>query len=196
MSLWSPLCCFVATRHLSSQSFSIVLRCGDLLLHVILLERQVYPVARLCPVQTFLSLCHRRHVAALCILHKLIKTRINVCSVSFHLLLSKFDIPSCGCSSSITLEFEVSRCRTCQFARCFLPAQTRVWNDLRYTVFDTRTLDGFKGAVNRLLFRRYLLRNTFEGIYLRRYSPTNVVTYEGIHLRRYFPTKDFTYESE
>ena len=33
--------------------------------HLQLLERQVYSVAWLCPDQTFLSLCHRRHVAAL-----------------------------------------------------------------------------------------------------------------------------------
>ena len=26
-----------------------------------------------------------------------------------------------------------------------------MWNDLPYTVFDTGTLDGFKGAVNRRL---------------------------------------------
>ena len=30
-----------------------------------LLERRVYSVARLCPDQTFLLLCHRHHVAAL-----------------------------------------------------------------------------------------------------------------------------------
>ena len=36
--------------------------------HLQLRERQVYSVARLCPDQTFLSLCHRRHVAALCML--------------------------------------------------------------------------------------------------------------------------------
>ena len=41
------------------------------------------------------------------------------------------------------LEFKVSRCRTFQFLRCFLPAQARVWNDLPYTVFDSRMLDGF-----------------------------------------------------
>ena len=46
------------------------------------------------------------------------------------------------------LEFEVSRCTTSQFARCFLPAQTRVWNDFPDTVLDTGTLDGFKGAAN------------------------------------------------
>ena len=48
------------------------------------------------------------------------------------------------------LEFEVSRCRTSQFARCFLPAN-RVWNDLPYNVFDNGTLDEFEGAVNRWL---------------------------------------------
>ena len=35
--------------------------------HLQLLERQVYSVARLCPDQTSLSLCHRCRVAALCI---------------------------------------------------------------------------------------------------------------------------------
>ena len=45
------------------------------------------------------------------------------------------------------LECDVSRCRKSHLARCFLPAQTHVWNDLPYTVFDTGTLDGFKGAV-------------------------------------------------
>ena len=34
------------------------------------LEHQVYSVAMLCPHQTFLSLCHRRNVAALCMLYK------------------------------------------------------------------------------------------------------------------------------
>ena len=38
--------------------------------HLQLLERQVYSVARLCPDQTFLSLGHRRHVTALCVLYK------------------------------------------------------------------------------------------------------------------------------
>ena len=35
-----------------------------------LFERQVYSVASLCPDQTFLSLCHQRNVAALCIFYK------------------------------------------------------------------------------------------------------------------------------
>ena len=49
------------------------------------------------------------------------------------------------------LEFEVSRCRPSKFAGCFRPAQVRMWNNLPCTVFDTGTLNGFKGAVSRWL---------------------------------------------
>ena len=50
------------------------------------------------------------------------------------------------------LEFEILRCRTSHFARCFLWAQARMWYDPLYTVFCTGTLYGFKGAVNRCFF--------------------------------------------
>ena len=53
--------------------------------HLQLLECQVHSVASLCPNQTFLSLCHRRHVAALFMLYK-------VNSNSNHSLFS--DLPS------------------------------------------------------------------------------------------------------
>ena len=49
------------------------------------------------------------------------------------------------------LEFEVSRSRTSQFPSCFLSPQTRVWNDLPYTVFDTGTLIGLREQLNRWL---------------------------------------------
>ena len=118
--------------------------------HFQLLGRQVYSVARLFPDQTFLSLCHRRHVASLCMLYK-VTSNSNRCLFS--------ELPSASvrvrhfrvAAAAHPLEFEVTRCRTSKFARCFLPAQTRVWNDLSYAVFDTATLDGFKGAVNRWL---------------------------------------------
>ena len=49
--------------------------------HLQLLERQVYSVAKLCPDQTFLSLCHRRHVAALCMLY-MVNSTSNHCLFS------------------------------------------------------------------------------------------------------------------
>ena len=134
--------------HLFSQSLSIVLRCGGSAAecHLQHLERQVYSVARFCPYPTSMSLCYRRRVAALCKLYK-VNSSWNHCLFS--------EIPSTSvrvrhiraAAPAHPLEFEVSRCITSQFARCFVQAQTRMWNDLPYTVFDTRTLYGFKGAV-------------------------------------------------
>ena len=119
--------------------------------HLQLLERQVYSVARLCPDQNFLSLSHRCRVAGLSMLYM-------VNSNSNHSLFS--ELPSAStrvrhtqaAAAAHPLEFEVSSCRTSQFARSYLPAQVGLWNDLPYTVFDTGTLYGFKGAVNRWLF--------------------------------------------
>ena len=118
--------------------------------HLQLLERQGYSLARHCPDETFLSLCHRRHVAALCVLDK-VNSNQNHCLFS--------ELPSASvrvrhtraAAAAHPLELEVSRCGTSKFARCFLQAETRVWNDLTYTVFNTGTLDGFKGSVNRWL---------------------------------------------
>ena len=49
--------------------------------HLQRLERQVYSVAKLCNDQTFLSLCHRRHVNALCMLCK-VNSNSNHCLFS------------------------------------------------------------------------------------------------------------------
>ena len=94
----------VASLHLFSQSLTNVLPCGGLHgaeCHLQLLDRLVYSVARLALIK--LS-C--RCVTEVMLLHclcctRLIRTRIIVCSVSFHLLLSEFAISSCCCSSSI-----------------------------------------------------------------------------------------------
>ena len=100
--------------------------------------------------QSFLSLCHRRHVARLCMLY-------NVYSNFNHCLFSELPHASTrvrdnpAAAAAHPLEFEVSRCRTSQFARSLVPAQVRMWNDLLYIEFDTGTLDGFRGAVNRWL---------------------------------------------
>ena len=143
--------CFVATMLLFSQSLSIVLRCWGLLLNVIFSFSSARCIRWPGIAVIRLSCrCHRRHVAALRMLYKG-NSSSNYCLFS--------ELPSASvrvrhtraAAAAHPLEFEVSRCRTYQLARRFLPAQTRVWNDLPYTVFDTGTLDGFKGAVNRWL---------------------------------------------
>ena len=146
------MCCFVATMHLFSRSLSIVLRCGGPLLNAIFCFSSAMCIR--WPGFALIRLSCRCVIDVMflhCVCCKrIIWTRIMVCSVSFHLLLSEFDIPRAAAAAH-PLEFEVSWCKTSQFARRFLPVLTRVWNDLPYTVFDTGSLDGFKGAVNHWL---------------------------------------------
>ena len=80
----------------------------------------------------------------------------KVHSNSNHCLFIELPSPSTvrnarAASVAHPIEFELSRRRTSQFTRSLLPAQVRMWNDFPYTVVDTKTLDGFKGAVNRWL---------------------------------------------
>ena len=150
VSLWTPLSCFVVTMHLFSQSLSIILRCGVYCWMSSSATRvTVYSEDQAFPVQPFLSLCHRRHVAALCMLYK-------VNSISNHCVSSDLPSPSVivwhsrAAAAAHPLEFDFSRCRTSQFASvsCRL---ILVRGIIPYTVFDTGTLDGFNGAVNRWL---------------------------------------------
>ena len=95
--------------------------------HPQLLQRQVYSVASLWPDQSFLSLCHWHNVAGLSMLFK-------VNSYSNHCLF--IELPSFSTrvwhtravAAAHPLEFEVSMCKTSQFAGCILPTQVRMWN--------------------------------------------------------------------
>ena len=111
----------------------------------------MYSVARLCPDQSSLSLCHRRRVAGFRMLYK-VNSNSNHCLFSELTSASTRVWHASAAAAVHPLQFKVSSSRTFQFARSFLPAQVRLWNDLPYTVLVTGTLDGFKGAVNRWLF--------------------------------------------
>ena len=76
--------------------------------HLQLLWRQVYSVARLCPNQTFLSLCHRRHDAALCMLFK-VNSNSNHCLFSELPSISLRVRHTRAAAAAHPLEFEVSR---------------------------------------------------------------------------------------
>ena len=151
VSLWTSLCCFVAVMNLFFQSLSIVLLCGGLLLSASF----SFPSARCIRWPGFALIrvscrCHRRHVAALYMLYK-VNSNSNLCLFSELSYASVRVWHTQVVTAAHPFLFEVSWCRTSQFARCFLPAQTRVWNDFPLTVFGTGTIDGFKGAVNRWL---------------------------------------------
>ena len=128
--------------HLFFKSLIIVLRCGGQLLKVTF----SFLSARCIRWPGFVPI----RVYCCCVIDK-------VNSNSNHRLFN--ELPSASTRVRHTraaaavhpLYFEVSRCRTSHFAKSFLPAQIRLWNNLAYTVFDTRKLDWFNGAVNRWL---------------------------------------------
>ena len=105
-------------------------------------------MGRLCPSQTFLSLCHQRRVGGLSMLY-MVNANSNHCLFGELPAASTRVRHTLAAAAAHPLEFEVIRCRISQCVRCFLPAQVQMWNDLPETVFDPVMLDGFKGAVNR-----------------------------------------------
>ena len=81
--------------------------------HLQLLERHVYSLARLCPNQSFLLLCHRRRVAGLSILCK-VNSNSNHCLFSELPSASTWVRHTRAVAATHQLEFEISRCRTSQ----------------------------------------------------------------------------------
>ena len=136
-----PLCYFVAILHLFSQFLSIVLWCVCLLLNVTF----SFLSARCIRWPGYFSITVSwRRVDEFSMFCK-VNSNSNNCLFS--------ELPSAStrvrhiraAAGAHSFEFEVSSCRTSKFARFFMPAQVRMWNDLHYTVFDIGTLDGFKG---------------------------------------------------
>ena len=137
--LWTPLCyprCYFAFVLPILEYCSPVWGLADEC-HLQLLERQVYPVARLFHDQSFLSFCHLRPVAWLSVVYKL-NSNSNHCLFSELPSASTRDRYTRAAGPAHLFQFEVSRCRTSLCAGCFLPDQVRIWNDLPYTVLTPK----------------------------------------------------------
>ena len=130
--LWTPLCYFVAIFHRFSQSLSIVRQWRGQLLNVTFsffsarcIQWPGLALIRLscrCVIDVVLLglVCWTR----------LMPTLITVCSAIDTSASSRVRHTGAAAAAH-SLEFEVSRCRTSKFARCFLPTQVRMWNYLQ-----------------------------------------------------------------
>ena len=96
----------------------------------------------------------------MCMLNKLIRTRITVCSVSFHHAASiRVRYPQTTTAAHI-LEFEVSRCKMFHFASCLVPAQVRMRNQdvlIRRWSQQRRLLARYVNQRNSVLTLVYIL---------------------------------------
>ena len=50
--------------------------------------------------------------------------------------------------------FTVGRCNTSQYSRCFIPATSRLWNELPNSAVESQELQKFKIGANSFLLRR------------------------------------------
>ena len=67
------------------------------------------------------------------------------------------------------LKFEVTRCRTSQFARCFLPAQVRMWNDFPTLCLTPERWMGSRvqstvGCYHELCFLQFSMAQVLVGL--------------------------------
>ena len=94
------------------------------------------------------DLQHRRNVGALSMFYKI----VGNASHSLH-----HEVPPLRHFVRVTRESLATherarapvRCRTSQFARCFVPGTVRLWNSLDAGVFESGSIGGFKSSVNR-----------------------------------------------
>ena len=99
------------------------------------------------------DLWHRRSVSSLCMLLKIFHN-------SRHPLNSKLSNPfrparvTRNALNANTQAFSVGRCNTFQYLKCFIPATTRLWNELPSCIVESQELQRFKTGVNRYLLSR------------------------------------------
>ena len=114
--------------------------------HLMLLDRNVRACKFLIP-DLEVDLWHRRSVSSLCMLHKIFHN-------PRHPLNSELPNPfqpariTRNALNANTQAFSVGRCNTSPYLRCFIPATTRLWNELPSCIVESQELQRFKIGVN------------------------------------------------
>ena len=120
--------------------------------HLKLLDRNERVCKFLIP-DLEVDLWHRRSVSSLCMLHKIFHN-------PRHPLNSKLPNPfqpariTRNALNANTQAFSVGSCNTSQFLGCFIPATTRLWNELPSCIVESQELQRFKIGVNTYLLSR------------------------------------------
>ena len=120
--------------------------------HLKLLDRNVRSCKFLIP-DLEVDLWHRRSVSSLCLLHKIFHNPSHPLSSELPYPFEPARITRNALNAN-TQAFSVARCNTSQYLRCFIPAPTRLWNELPSYIVESQELQKFKTGVNRCLLSR------------------------------------------
>ena len=117
--------------------------------HLKLLNKNLRACKFLIPNLTF-SLQHHHFISSLCIFYKIFHNP----SHPLHFELPNLFHPrrvARGSLSINSLSFSPMRFHTSQYSRCFIPATTKLWNELPSMIVEARELQKFKIGANAFL---------------------------------------------
>ena len=120
--------------------------------HLKLLDRNVRACKFLIP-DLEVDLWHRRSVSSLCMLYKIFHNPKHPLNSELPNLFQAVRVTR-NVLRSNSLAFSIQRCNTSQYARCFIPATTRSWNELPSSVVESQELQKFKCRANSFFLGR------------------------------------------
>ena len=101
------------------------------------------------------DLWHCRSVNSLCMLHKIFHNPRHPQNSELPNHFHPARITRNALNAN-TQAFSVGRCNTLQYLRCFIPATTRLWNELPSCIVEFQELQRFITGVNKYLLSRSL----------------------------------------
>ena len=120
--------------------------------HLKLLDKSLSAIKFLIPnLRT--DLWHRRRISSLCLLYKIAANEHH----PLHASLPDFFIPARNtryAASRNSRAYASVRFNTTQYSRCFIPAITKLWNELPSLVVESEVLQKFKLGANSFLLGR------------------------------------------
>ena len=120
--------------------------------HLKLLDRNVRACKFSIP-DLEVDLWHCRSVSSLCMLHKIFHNPRHPLNSELPNPFQPAQITRNALNAN-TQAFLVGRCNTSQYLRCFIPATTRLWNELPSCIVESQELQRFKTGVNRYLLSK------------------------------------------
>ena len=97
-----------------------------------------------------ISLQHRRFISSLCMLHKIFHNPSHPLHSEFPYLFCPRRVTR-GSLSVNSSSFSPMRFHTSQYSRCFIPATTKLWNELPSIIVGATELQRFKIGANAFL---------------------------------------------
>ena len=119
--------------------------------HLKLLDKNLRACKFLIP-DLNIDLWHRRSVARLCMLFKIFNNSMHPLTSELPDLYRPVRVTR-NVLNSNSRSFALSRFNTVQYSRSFIPATTKLWNDLPSHVVECQDLQKFKLGANAFLLR-------------------------------------------